>query len=184
MTFDAPYFFVSFAKALDETRGRTLAAKTHNADDTLRVFQAAEAACNAQSAVFPANGVVYCNAPGSPREFLCDFTFHNPHQRILLALESEWGVLASSKQTVEAVLFDFKKVINMAAPVKATVFAYVDDDNKKTVLGAMAALIAQWQTETLGTLITIACPWHDELYSASIEGFVWQHGEWDKLTKE
>jgi hypothetical protein len=85
-----PTFLYRLLKRWMKRVGVLWLPKTHNADDTLRVFQAAEAACNAQSAVFPANGVVYCNAPGRPREFLCDFSFHNPHQRILLALESEW----------------------------------------------------------------------------------------------
>ncbi len=44
MTFDPKYFFAEFRHSLNLSRGRDLVAKTYNADDTLRIFEAVDAA--------------------------------------------------------------------------------------------------------------------------------------------
>lgn len=115
------------------------------------------------------------------REFLCDYTFHSDDHRILLALESEWGTRASPKQTVKKVMADFKKVVNMAAPIKVMVFAYTNQANEKECLEAMQALIYKWPQHIVGTLLAISCPWDDEMYSESIAGYSWKNGSWENI---
>ncbi|GAA0579146.1 hypothetical protein ACFQH5_14710 [Halomonas salifodinae] len=181
MTFDPKCFFAEFRNSLNLSRGRDLVAKTYNADDTLRIFEAVDAACKAQPEHFPVEGKSYWNGTTKDREFLCDYTYHDPNHRILLSLESEWGVLSSPSRTTEEVIFDFKKVINMASPVKIMVFAYVDKDNEKSTRKAMADIVRKWPQDRLETLMAIACPWHDELHAGSIAGYHWHKGEWEPI---
>ncbi len=112
---------------------------------------------------------------------MCDYTYHDPNHRILLSLESEWGVLSSPSRTTEEGISDFKKVINMASPVKIMVFAYVDKDNEKSTRKAMADIVQKWPQDRLKTLMAIACPWHDELHGGSITGYLWHKGEWEPI---
>ncbi|SDG10517.1 hypothetical protein SAMN05216571_104283 [Onishia taeanensis] len=175
MTFCSQSFFLAFKKSLDQTRNLLIEGKAYNAIDTERVFRAVDLACKAQSGYFPLRGKAFWNGKAG-REFLCDYTFHNEHGRVLLALESEWGTMASPKQTVEKVLYDFRKVVNMAAPIKIMVFAYTDTSNERVCLETMRRLILHWPSEAIGTLLAISCPWHDEMYSESVRGYSWDKG--------
>ena len=181
MNFDPVTFMTEFRIALDDSRGRELVGKTYNADDTLRVFEAADKACRAQPEYFPDEGKSFWNSPQKSREFLCDYTFHDANHCILFALESEWGVLASPSRTTEAVVYDFTKIINMGSPIKAMVFAYVDKANEKATLDEMAGIVTNWPQDRLGTLMAFACPWHDELHGETVTGYLWQQGAWQPV---
>lgn len=191
VNFNPESFLRNFRDSLDATLGRDPIAKTYNADDTLRVFEAADKACKAQPEYFPKNGKSYWNrirqeeCKESMREFLCDYTYHDSHSRVLLSLESEWGVLASPIQTTAAVTFDFKKIINMASPVKVMVFAYVRDGeegDKKKSLEGMSNIIREWPQDVLGTLMAISCPWHDTLCGDTVKGYLWSGTGWKDIS--
>ena len=73
---------------------------------------------------------------------------------------------------------DFKKVLNMAAPIKVMVFAYTNPDNKYNCLDAMKIMAEHWPQEALKTMIAISCNWYDEMHGKSIDGYFWTGDGW------
>lgn len=180
LKFDEKFFLSSFMMHIDDTRGRVIEGKTANAVDTFRVFDAVDLACKDYPEFFPPGGKSFWNGKGV-REFLCDYTYHNESHRVLLALESEWGTRRSPKKTVEKVVADFKKVVNMASPIKVMVFAYTGQGNERDCLEAMRDMVVHWPQEVIGTLMAISCPWDDEMYSESMSFYFWKNGRWESV---
>lgn len=174
--FNFQKFFTNFRKNLDKTRSLTLQNKTSNAVDTVRIFLAADYACSKQTEFVKIDCESFWKGGGNG-EFLCDYTFRTVDYRVLLALESEWGTFSSPKQTFDKVMYDFIKIINMAAPVKVMVYAY--KNNNEELLEGMGNIVTKFPVESIGTLIAIGCPWDDELYGKSISGKIWSKYHWE-----
>lgn len=154
--------------------------------ETIRVFHAMDYACEKQPSCFSPFGESYYHGHKSPqntKEFLCDYVFINRHHQVILALESEWGKYGSASATFDAVIYDYRKIINMAAPIKIMVFAYNGNDNKIAILEVMKELNHSWPTVQLGTLIVIACPWDDEMNADTMDVYQWLHHDWCLIEK-
>lgn len=180
MAFNEKTFLSHFKSCLDTTKNLQIDGKTSNQVDTVRVFKAVDCCCNYQTAFFPKNGRSYWNGKDEVNggEFLCDYTYHNEDHKVLLALESEWGTRNSAKSTVEKVIDDFKKIINMAAPVKVMVFAYTSSSNEQECLEAMQDITRKWPQSDFDSLIAISCTWNDEMNGDTINGYTWRNKGW------
>jgi hypothetical protein len=176
MALNLEVFLKSIRKHLDNTRYYKVSAKTDNAIDTLRIFMATDYACAQQSDFFNPNGISYWRG-NKYGEFLCDYTFHYNH-KIVLALESEWGTANSPKQTIEKIIYDFRKVINMEASIKVMVFAYTNTNNENSIMSKMKEILNGSSFTTNSSLLIISCPWDDELRGETIKSYIWSEGLW------
>ncbi|MFG1497863.1 hypothetical protein ABMA57_14625 [Saccharospirillum sp. HFRX-1] len=186
MAFNKTTFYADFRDHLDNSKAKVIQGKTPNQVDTHRIFEAADKACKNQRRSSPETDQSFWNKgakgePDSKREFLCDYTYHDEYGRILLALECEWGKQLSPDTTIEMVLYDFKKVLNMAAPIKVMVFAYTSPDNKRKCLDKMKKTAEHWPPESLTNMIAVACNWYDEMHGNSIDGYFWNGSGWENF---
>ena len=176
MEFNAKDFFESFCKYIDNPESYKVSAKTDNAIDTLRVFMAVDYACLKQVDFFGVGGTSYWRG-NENGEFLCDYTYHYNY-KIIIALESEWGTATSSKSNTEKIVYDFRKIINMASPIKIMVFAYTNIENKKKTMSEMSEILKFLPLIEKDCVILISCPWNDALCRDSVHGYIWSSHSW------